>query len=96
MSVISKLFLAGAACFGLANAERAVAQLTAFGPISPDNGFPTWYRDGAGTQLDLCLSNPALCALLAQREQRGHGDLLKHGPRRQRRRTGLLTGDLLR
>ena len=65
MSVITKLFLAGTICFSLANMDRAVAQLTAFGPVSPDNGFPTWYRDGAGTQLDLCLSNPALCALLA-------------------------------
>src|SRR5215831_12186589 len=65
MSVTSRLLLAGSVCLCLANMDHAVAQLAALGPVSPDNGFPTWYRDGAGTQLDLCLSNPALCGLLA-------------------------------
>jgi len=65
MSVLSRLLVVGALCLSLANADRATAQLTAFGPISPENGFPAWYRDAAGTQLDLCLTNPTLCALLA-------------------------------
>jgi len=41
----------------------ASAQLAAVGPISADNGFPLWYRDGQARQLDLCLSNTALCLL---------------------------------
>jgi PKD repeat protein len=42
-----------------------MAQLSVVGPINPANGFPYWYRDAANTQLDLCLTNPTLCALLA-------------------------------
>jgi PKD repeat protein len=37
--------------------------LAAFGPVSPDNGFPEWYSDNNGLQLDLCLADPALCVL---------------------------------
>jgi PKD repeat protein len=65
MCLLSRLLAAGVVSLALANADRAIAQLSALGPVSPDNGFPAWYRDGSGTQLDLCLSNPTLCALLA-------------------------------
>jgi PKD repeat protein len=37
--------------------------LAAVGPTSPDNGFPEWYEDNNGLQLDLCLTDPVLCLL---------------------------------
>ena len=37
---------------------------SAVGAVNPDNGFPLWYRDAAGTQLDLCITDPTLCGLL--------------------------------
>src|SRR5262245_1112712 len=39
------------------------AQLAAVGPVSADNGFPTWYRDAQARQLDLCLTNTGFCLL---------------------------------
>src|SRR5262245_41211606 len=42
---------------------RAHAQLAAVGPLSPDNGFPVWYKDGQGLSLDLCLKNTGFCLL---------------------------------
>jgi hypothetical protein len=30
-------------------------QLTKVGPINGDNGFPVWYKDAAGTRMQLCL-----------------------------------------
>jgi len=39
------------------------AQLSAAGPVSVDNGFPTWYRDALARQLDLCLTNTGFCLL---------------------------------
>jgi len=54
-----------AACIALANADNAIAQLAAFGAVNPDNGFPLWYRDAAGTQVDLCITDPTMCGLLA-------------------------------
>jgi len=42
----------------------ASAQLTAVGPVSPANGFPTTYTDAQGTTLNLCLSNGPMCLLL--------------------------------
>jgi len=39
--------------------------LTAAGPVSGENGFPTYYQDSAGTRVELCLDgeNP-LCGFL--------------------------------
>jgi PKD repeat protein len=45
-------------------AALASAQgLAAVGPTSPDHGFPEWYEDNNGLQLDLCLTDPVLCLL---------------------------------
>jgi hypothetical protein len=33
----------------------------AVGPVDPAHGFPRWYRDDNGTQLDLCLDANGLC-----------------------------------
>jgi hypothetical protein len=63
MHVWRQTVAATVAC--LAISHTAMAQLSVVGPINPDNGFPYWYRDAANTQLDLCLTNPTLCGLLA-------------------------------
>ena len=44
--------VAGIAAIGLARPAHAV--LDSFGPISPANGFPTWYMDRNGVALELC------------------------------------------
>src|SRR5262249_17747197 len=51
-----------AALFSLAQLENATAQLTAFGPIAPTDGFPTWYSDTI-SRLAQCIDDPALCGL---------------------------------
>lgn len=51
------------AVFILLPLSLPAAQLAAVGPISADNGFPLWYRDSLGRQLDLCLSNTGFCLL---------------------------------
>ena len=39
--------------------------LAAVGPISGDNGFPTWYKDSAGVRLEGCLDgNDPFCAFV--------------------------------
>src|SRR5262245_22323474 len=63
MSRIHRPLLALTTLFALGLAERATAQLAAVGPVSPDHGFPVWYRDAQAAQLDLCLPNAALCLL---------------------------------
>ncbi len=41
-------------------------QLAAVGPVSPDNGFPVWYRDSAGLSLGQCLDpKDPLCGIVA-------------------------------
>jgi hypothetical protein len=48
-----------AAALGLS--APALAGVGTFGPIDPDHGFPTWYDDGNGAKLELCLDGPPLC-----------------------------------
>ncbi|MBK7877423.1 MAG: hypothetical protein IPJ77_17080 [Planctomycetes bacterium] len=43
-------------------APAALAELESFGPISPANGFPVYYRDRTGLALAPCLNDPAACA----------------------------------
>jgi PKD repeat protein len=45
---------------GLAAAQLGFAEV---GPIDPNNGFPSWYRDTNGLSLDLCTTDPLLCLL---------------------------------
>src|SRR4051812_20211059 len=45
----------------LALSAPALAGVGTFGPIDPDHGFPTWYDDGNGGKLALCLDGPPLC-----------------------------------
>src|SRR5262249_9437294 len=65
MQVWRQVVTAGFDCLAPSQFENAFAQLSAVGPITPDNGFPFWYRDAANTQFDLCLTTPTLCGLLA-------------------------------
>ena len=44
---------------GLARAQG----LAAVGPTDPNHGFPQWYEDNNGLQLDICLTDPVLCLL---------------------------------
>jgi len=37
--------------------------LAAVGPTHAEHGFPEWYQDNNGLQLDLCLTDPVLCLL---------------------------------
>jgi K319-like protein len=37
-----------------AGTQRA-NEITKFGPINPDNGFPDWYRDSRGNEVEPCL-----------------------------------------
>ena len=39
-------------------AGPAQANLAASGPVSPATGFPAWYQDTNGTQLELCIGDP--------------------------------------
>lgn len=56
--------LCGAATASALLASLSQAQgLAAVGPTSPDHGFPEWYEDNNGLQLDLCLTDPVLCLL---------------------------------
>ncbi len=50
---------------GLGSASTARADLTAVGPISPDNGYPLWYEDSSGLRLGLCLDQGGRCLLEA-------------------------------
>jgi len=56
--------LVGVAAASTLIGSLAQAQgLAAVGPTSPDHGFPEWYADNNGLQLDLCLTDPVLCLL---------------------------------
>src|SRR5213080_4350608 len=49
------------ACALLASAVLAApagAALTVTGPLNPVLGFPAWYQDANGTQLELCVADP--------------------------------------
>ncbi|WP_409272426.1 PKD domain-containing protein [Neobacillus sp. SCS-31] len=61
--VIGGLYLENAS----ANEVSDGKQLTKMGPISSENGFPVWFKDSAGTRLQLCLdANDPLCAILPE------------------------------
>jgi hypothetical protein len=51
---------AAAAIAAAAFAGPASANLSVTGPVSPATGFPAWYQDANGTQLELCIADP-LC-----------------------------------
>ncbi|BCR05890.1 hypothetical protein DESUT3_29590 [Desulfuromonas versatilis] len=55
--ITRKLFVAGVfALSGLLAAPQAVwADLAAVGPINLQNGFPLWWQDQNGTQVEICL-----------------------------------------
>ena len=62
------LAVGGAASVALADivAPANAGHLTAVGPVSASNGFPTWYKDDAGTRLEPCLDPlNSLCGALA-------------------------------
>jgi Abnormal spindle-like microcephaly-assoc'd, ASPM-SPD-2-Hydin len=42
-------------------AGPAYAGVGAHGPVDPDTGFPSWYDDGAGHKLQLCLDGTPKC-----------------------------------
>lgn len=44
-------------------AVPAQAQLAARGPVSAEHGFPTWFQDGNGVRLELCLDQNGMCLL---------------------------------
>src|SRR5262245_44775199 len=58
-------FIAGALLTSAFLAGPAAAQLPTVGPTNPDNGFPTWYKDGSGAQRDLCPLTTGFCLLPA-------------------------------
>lgn len=61
---LQKSLLGAASLSALIPLSIASAQgLAAVGPTSPDHGFPEWYEDNNGLQLDLCLTDPVLCLL---------------------------------
>jgi hypothetical protein len=45
---------AGSIVTGVDSTENANG-LTKFGPINPDYGFPDWYRDSNGVELEMCI-----------------------------------------
>ncbi|MET0662061.1 MAG: hypothetical protein ABWZ42_02920, partial [Ilumatobacteraceae bacterium] len=54
-----------AAAVGVAAAAQGdVGDLRAVGPISTQNGYPIWYRDADGTEVELCLDQDPLCRYL--------------------------------
>jgi hypothetical protein len=62
------LAVGGVASVALADivAPANAGHLTAVGPVSASNGFPTWYKDDAGTRLEPCLDPlNSLCGALA-------------------------------
>src|SRR5262245_16215270 len=58
-SLIGAAALAALFPLGLASAQG----LASFGPLDPNNGFPTNYVDDNGLSLDLCHLNSGLCIL---------------------------------
>ena len=47
-----------------AAAQGDVNDLRAVGPVSTQNGYPIWYRDADGTEVELCLDGTPLCRAL--------------------------------
>ncbi|MBI5652049.1 MAG: IPT/TIG domain protein [Chloroflexi bacterium] len=66
--IILAVFIVLSLILTLRGAHAAVngIGLVAVGPVMSDNGFPVWYKDSAGTRLELCLeaTNP-LCGFVA-------------------------------
>jgi len=60
-SAAKRLATAGTALLATAAlAALAQAAFTAAGPVLPATGFPAWYEDANGVQLELCIADP-LC-----------------------------------
>ena len=54
-----------AGAVGVAAAAQGDANdLRAVGPVSTQNGYPIWYRDADGTEVELCLDGTPLCRFL--------------------------------
>ena len=49
---------------GVAAANHGAGDLRAVGPVSSANGYPVWYRDAHGTEMELCLTGTLLCRFL--------------------------------
>ena len=45
-------------------AQGGADDMRAVGPISTKNGFPIWYADKDGTEVELCLDGTPLCRFL--------------------------------
>jgi hypothetical protein len=48
---------------------QSQAALKAFGPIQPSIGYPAWYQDNTGLQLEMCLQPAAQCGAAAAPDQ---------------------------
>ena len=60
-----------------AAAQGDVNDLRAVGPVSTQNGYPIWYRDADGTEVELCLDGTPLCRFVADRcSEPERGDLV--------------------
>jgi hypothetical protein len=51
------MMLLAKAMFGILALTRGVVGQKAVGPVSSDYGYPVWYRDEDGTELELCLND---------------------------------------
>ena len=49
--------IAGPSGEWLEGGDQATGGIVKFGPINPVNGFPDWYRDSNGIEVEPCLSN---------------------------------------
>ena len=49
--------IAGPSGEWLEGGAQATGGVVKFGPINPVNGFPDWYRDSNGIEVEPCLSN---------------------------------------
>ena len=54
-----------AAVAAAVSAAPAGASLSAAGPVNPATGFPDWYQDATGLQLQLCLDGLPACSAVA-------------------------------
>ena len=61
----------------LEGGDQATGGIVKFGPINPVNGFPDWYRDSNGIEVEPCLSNfdPKCNAPLASPDPERGGQL---------------------
>lgn len=62
--------LAAGAMLVSAMSVPANATLSETGPVHPDHGYPAWFTDSNGLQLELCLDGP-LCLATAERPNPG-------------------------